>query len=217
LGVRGDHLRHLTKWIGDMRGVRQRTQEKNPMVTRAARHAIHDPHAIELLYDQNGGLAFALAYRILGERSIAEDVVQEAFLNIWRQGTIYDAERGSARSWVLTIVHHRAIDQIRSMRVRTRADTEIKDAAPLVSHEDTWASVAQGLERDRVRRAIMALPPEQEQVVKMIYYGGFTHQQVAERVGIPLGTVKGRLRLALEKLRDLLRPPEAHNAIGCAD
>ena len=187
------------------------------MVTRAARRTEHDPHTIELLYDQYGGLAFALAYRILGERGIAEDVVQEAFLNIWRQGPTYDAARGSARSWVLTIVHHRAIDQVRSMRARTHADTEMKDAVPLISHEDTWASVVRVLERERVRQAMMSLPPEQEQVVEMIYYGGFTHQQVAERVGIPLGTVKGRLRLALEKLRGLLRAPETQNAVGCAD
>lgn len=187
------------------------------MATQAARHAPSDPRTIELLYDQYGGLAFALAYRILGERGLAEDVVQEAFLNIWRQGAIYDAERGSARAWVLTIVHHRAVDQVRSMRARMHADTEIKDATPLVSHEDTWASVVQGLERDRVRRAMAALPPEQEQVVEMIYYCGFTHQQVAERVGIPLGTVKGRLRLALEKLRQLLRTPETRDStMTCA-
>jgi RNA polymerase sigma-70 factor (ECF subfamily) len=182
------------------------------MATQATRRAPGDPHAIELLYDQYGGVAFALAYRMLGERGLAEDVVQEAFLNIWRQGAIYDAQRGSTRTWVLTIVHHRAIDQVRSMRARIHADTEIKDAAPLVSHEDTWTSVVQGLERDRVRQAMASLPPEQEQVVEMIYYRGFTHQQVAERVGIPLGTVKGRLRLALEKLRQLLRPAETHDS-----
>jgi RNA polymerase sigma-70 factor, ECF subfamily len=187
------------------------------MSAATVRRAARDPRAIELLYDQYGGVAFALAYRILGERGLAEDVVQEAFFNIWRQGALYDAGRGSARTWVLTIVHHRAIDQVRTMRRRTYADTAIKDAVPLVSTEDTWASVVQGLERDRVRQAMAALPPEQEQVVEMIYYGGFTHQQVAERVGIPLGTVKGRLRLALEKLRDLLRAPEANdNTMTCA-
>ena len=186
------------------------------MATQAARRASSDPHAIELLYDQYGGLAFALAYRILGERGIAEDVVQEAFLNIWRQGAIYDAERGSTRTWVLTIVHHRAIDQVRSMRARIHADTEIKAAVPLVAREDTWASVVQGLERDRIRQAIAALPPEQVQIVELIYYSGFTHQQVAERVGIPLGTVKGRLRLALEKLRQLLRSPGANDTMEYA-
>ncbi len=173
------------------------------------RGAARDPRALEMLYDQYGGVAFALAYRILGERGMAEDVVQEAFLNIWRQGARYDAQRGSARTWVLTIVHHRAIDQVRSMRARMGADIAIKETVPLVSHEDTWAAVAQRLEGERVRAALANLPQEQEQVVALVYYGGYTHQQIAERMGIPLGTVKGRLRLATEKLRELLRPPEA--------
>lgn len=170
--------------------------------------AARDPRDIETLYDQYGGVAFAFAYRLLGERGIAEDVVQEAFLNIWRQGATYDAARGSARTWVLTIVHHRAIDQIRSARARNRADTEITVALPLPAPEDTWATVAETLETERVRNAMARLPPEQRQVVDLIYFGGMTHQQVADRVGVPLGTVKGRLRLALEKLRALLRAPQ---------
>jgi RNA polymerase sigma-70 factor (ECF subfamily) len=173
------------------------------------RDAARDPRDIEMLYDLYGGVAFAFAYRLLGERGIAEDVVQEAFLNIWRQGAAYDAGRGSVRTWILTIVHHRAIDQIRSTRTRYRADTEIKDAVPLPSAEDTWATVAQTLEAERVRRAMARLPPEQRRVVDLVYFGGLTHQQVAEQVGVPLGTVKGRLRLALEKLRTLLRVPES--------
>src|SRR3954467_11907961 len=94
-------------------------------------HTACDTRDIETLYDEYGGVAFAFAYRLLGERGVAEDVVQEAFLNIWRQGGAYDAGRGSVRTWILTIVHHRAIDQVRSMRMRSRADTEIKDALPL--------------------------------------------------------------------------------------
>ena len=170
--------------------------------------AAHDPRAIEDLYDRYGGVAFAFAYRLLGERGIAEDVVQEAFLNIWRQGVTYDAARGSARTWVLTIVHHRAIDQMRAMRTRNRADREITEAVPLPSHEDTWAAVARTLETERVRQAMARLPPEQRQVVDLVYYGGMTHQEIADHVGVPLGTVKGRLRLAFEKLRDSLRPPD---------
>jgi RNA polymerase sigma-70 factor, ECF subfamily len=169
------------------------------------------PRSIEALYDQYGGLAFALAYRILGERGIAEDVVQEAFLTIWRQQATYDAERGSARTWIMTIVHHRAIDQLRGARTKSRADTAIKDAMPLAAKEDTWAAVAQQLEREWVRGALATLPAEQRQVVEMAYYGGLTHAEIAERVGIPLGTVKGRLRLALEKLRDIMRVSESHD------
>jgi RNA polymerase sigma-70 factor, ECF subfamily len=193
-----------------MRGVHQARQGENQMIAPSQR-AARDPLTIEALYDRYGGVAFAFAYRLLGEATLAEDVVQEAFLNIWRQGMAYDAARGSAKTWVLTIVHHRAIDQIRSMRTRNRADTEIKDAVPLPSHEDTWATVAQTLETERVRQAMARLPPEQRQVIDLVYYGGFTHQEIADHVGVPLGTVKGRLRLALEKLRASLRPPDPHD------
>jgi RNA polymerase sigma-70 factor (ECF subfamily) len=168
-----------------------------------------DPRGIELLYDRYGGVAFALAYRLLGERGSAEDVVQEAFLNVWRQGATYDTRRGTVRTWLLTIVHHRAIDQMRSVRSKMGADTVIDDAMPLPAKEDTWTEVVQGLEHERVRQAMATLPPEQRQVVDLAYYGGFTHTEIAQRVGIPLGTVKGRMRLALDKLRDLLHVPDA--------
>lgn len=167
-----------------------------------------DPRGVELLYDRYGGVAFALAYRLLGERGSAEDVVQEAFLNVWRQGATYDIRRGTVRTWLLTIVHHRAIDQMRSVRSKMGADTVIDDAMPLPAKEDTWTEVMQGLEHERVRQAMATLPPEQRQVVDLAYYGGFTHSEIARRVGIPLGTVKGRMRLALDKLRDLLHVSE---------
>ncbi|MHB8647058.1 MAG: sigma-70 family RNA polymerase sigma factor [Thermomicrobiales bacterium] len=168
-----------------------------------------DPRGVELLYDRYGGVAFALAYRLLGERGSAEDVVQEAFLNVWRQGATYDTRRGTVRTWLLTIVHHRAIDQMRSVRSKAGADTVIDDAMPLPAKEDTWTEVVQGLEHERVRQAMATLPPEQRQVVDLAYYGGFTHTEIARRVGIPLGTVKGRMRLALDKLRDVLNVPDA--------
>lgn len=171
--------------------------------------AERDPRGVELLYDRYGGVAFALAYRLLGERGSAEDVVQEAFLNVWRQGATYDTRRGTVRTWLLTIVHHRAIDQMRSVRSKAGADTIIDDALPLPAKEDTWTEVVQSLEHERIRLAMATLPPEQRQVVDLAYYGGFTHTEIAQRVGIPLGTVKGRMRLALDKLRDLLRVPDA--------
>jgi RNA polymerase sigma-70 factor, ECF subfamily len=168
-----------------------------------------DPRGVELLYERYSGIAFALAYRLLGERGGAEDVVQEAFLNVWRQGATYDTRRGTVRTWLLTIVHHRAIDQMRSARSKSSADTVIDDAMPLPAKEDTWTEVVRGLDHDRVRQAMAALPPEQRQVVDLAYFGGYTQSEIAQRVGIPLGTVKGRTRLALDKLRDLLRVPDA--------
>jgi len=171
--------------------------------------AERDPRGIELLYDRYSGVALALAYRLLGERGSAEDVVQEAFLNVWRQGATYDTRRGTVRTWLLTIVHHRAIDQMRSARSKAGADTVLDDALPLPAKEDTWTEVIQSLEHERIRLAMATLPPEQRQVVDLAYYGGFTHTEISQRIGIPLGTVKGRMRLALDKLRDLLHVPDA--------
>lgn len=173
-----------------------------------ARIVERDPRGVELLYGRYGGIAFALAYRLLGERGSAEDVVQEAFLNVWRQGATYDTRRGTVRTWLLTVVHHRAIDTMRSTRAKAGADTVIDDAAPLPAREDTWNEVVQGLEHERVQQAMATLPPEQRQVVDLAYYGGLTHTEIARRTGVPLGTVKGRMRLALDKLRGLLRVPE---------
>lgn len=171
-----------------------------------------DPRSMELLYDRYGGIAYALAVRVLGDAGAAEDVVQEAFFNIWRQGTSYDTTRGSVRTWLLTVVHHRAIDRIRSMRAKTRGDVAIDSMLSLQAKEDTWTTVSAGLERERVRAAVATLPPEQQQVVEMAYFAGLTQAEIAERVGIPLGTVKGRMRLAVAKLRDALQVPDSSGA-----
>jgi len=171
-----------------------------------------DPRSMELLYDRYGGIAYALAVRVLGDAGAAEDVVQEAFFNIWRQGTSYDTTRGTVRTWLLTVVHHRAIDRIRSMRAKTRGDVAIDSMLSLQAKEDTWTTVSAGLERERVRAAVATLPPEQQQVVEMAYFAGLTQAEIAERVGIPLGTVKGRMRLAVAKLRDALQVPDSSGA-----
>jgi RNA polymerase sigma-70 factor (ECF subfamily) len=184
---------------------------------RAPRGLVSTPKAhVEALYAEHRGAAFALAYRMLGERGLAEDVVQEAFLNIWRQGVTYDTERGTARTWLLTIVHHRAIDLMRRQRAKAGADTVIDAAVPLPSGEDTWATVAEHLESDRIRKAVATLPPEQQQVIVLSYFGGLTHAEIAARVGVPLGTVKGRLRLAMEKLRVALSAEMQAEGMGQA-
>ena len=173
------------------------------------RQKAHGEDLVRSLYAEHGKSLLAYATRLTSDRAAAEDVVQEAFLNVWRQGATYDTRRGTVRTWLLTIVHHRAIDQLRSARVKSGADTVIDDALPLPAKEDTWIAVMQGLEHERVRRAMDTLPLEQRQVVDLAYYGGFTHSEIARRTGIPLGTVKGRMRLALDKLRDLLRVHDA--------
>ena len=165
-----------------------------------------DPRAFEAVYDRHGGAAFSLAYRMVANRTVAEDVVQEAFMSIWRSRLRYDQERGSVRTWVLGIVHHRTIDVLRRNLVHDRRRTsddglEERHETP----ERTDVEVARRDEARTVRAAIETLPDEQTKVIEMAYFGGFTHVQIAEMLGEPVGTIKGRMRLGLEKLRRQLQ------------
>jgi RNA polymerase sigma-70 factor (ECF subfamily) len=160
------------------------------------------PRAFELLYDRHGGAAFSLAYRMVGDRVTAEDVSQEAFLSIWRSRLRYQPERGSVRTWLLGIVHHRAIDALRRNVVHERRRSRVegleeRQEAP----ELTDVEVARREEARNVRSALEALPEEQCRVIELAYFGGFSHTQIAEMLKMPIGTVKGRMRLGLEKLR----------------
>ena len=161
-----------------------------------------DARAFEALYDRHGGPAFSLAYRMVGNRVIAEDITQEAFLSIWRSRLRYQSDRGSVRTWVLGIVHHRAIDALRRNLVheRRRASAEgIEEWQE--ARERTDVEVARREEARTVRAAIEELPDKQGQVIDLAYFGGFTHTQIAEMLDMPVGTVKGRMRLGLDKLR----------------
>ena len=161
-----------------------------------------DPRAFEVLYERHSGAAFSLSYRMLGTRNAAEDVVQEAFLAIWRSGARYDRSRGSVRTWVLGIVHHRAIDLLRRNTVRDSrrtGDEGIEER--LVARENTEVEVARRDEAAAIRSAMETLPPEQSQVIELAYFGGFSHTEIAELLDAPVGTIKGRMRLGLEKMR----------------
>ena len=161
-----------------------------------------DPRAFGLIYDRHAGAAFSLAYRIAGERAAAEDITQEAFLSIWRSRLRYEPERGSVRTWVLGIVHHRAIDDLRrSQRHERRRESAEGIEERQEATELTDVEAARREEAETVRRALKSLPDEQTRVIELAYYGGFTASQIADMVGAPLGTVKGRMRLGLEKLR----------------
>jgi RNA polymerase sigma-70 factor (ECF subfamily) len=165
-----------------------------------------DPRAFELIYERHSGAAFSLAYRMVGRGNVAEDVVQEAFLSLWRSGARYERTRGSVRTWVLGIVHHRAIDQLRrsSVHDKRRASDEGLEER-LESRERTEGEVARREEAATIRSAMDSLPAEQSHVIELAYFGGFTHTEIAEILGAPVGTVKGRMRLGLEKLRNSLR------------
>jgi RNA polymerase sigma-70 factor (ECF subfamily) len=162
-----------------------------------------DVRALELLYDRHGRLAYGLAYRILNDATAAEDVVQEAFLNVWRQAPSYDARRGTVRTWLLSIVHHRAIDFLRS-RANRRGDVQIDLVERTLAVPDVWQTVSANVERDDIRRAMAALPPEQQRTVELAYFAGYSQPEIATAMGVPLSTVKGRMRMAMQKLRALL-------------
>jgi RNA polymerase sigma-70 factor (ECF subfamily) len=164
-----------------------------------------DPDAFAVLYERHSGSAYALAYRMTGTRGAAEDVTQEAFISVWRSGARYDRNRGSVRTWVLGIVHHRAIDALRRGKVRDRPRVDDENAAEkLEAPENTELEVARRDEAATVRRAMEVLPSEQVQVIELAYFGGFTHTEIADMLDTPVGTVKGRMRLGLKKLRDQL-------------
>jgi RNA polymerase sigma-70 factor, ECF subfamily len=161
-----------------------------------------DARAFEVIYERHSGAAFSLAYRMMGARAGAEDVTQEAFLSMWRSGARYDRARGSVRTWVLGIVHHRAIDALRRATVHDRrraGDEGIEER--LEARERTDVEVARREEAGAVRGALATLPPDQVQVLELAYFGGFTHTEIADLLEAPVGTVKGRMRLGLKKMR----------------
>jgi RNA polymerase sigma-70 factor (ECF subfamily) len=170
-----------------------------------------NPDAFEVVYDRHGGAAFSLAYRMVGDRNVAEDITQEAFLSMWRSHVRYDRERGSVRTWVLGIVHHRAIDQLRrsSQHDRRRTSAEgIEERHEAPERERTEVEVARRDEAREVHEVMQTLPGDQLEVVRLAYFGGFTHTQIAQMLEMPIGTVKGRMRLGLDKMRRALSPEE---------
>ena len=161
-----------------------------------------DARAFEIIYERHSGAAFSLAYRMMGTRSLAEDVTQDAFLSLWRSGARYDRARGSVRTWVLGIVHHRAIDALRRATVHDRrrsGDEGIEER--FEARERTDVEAARREEAGAVRGALSSLPPDQVQVIELAYFGGFTHTEIADMLDAPVGTVKGRMRLGLKKMR----------------
>ena len=161
-----------------------------------------DAAAFEVVYERHSNAAFSLAYRMCGSRAAAEDVVQEAFLSLWRSGARYDRARGSVRTWVLGIVHNRAIDSLRRSVVhdRRRASDEGLEER-FEARERTEVEVARLDEAEEIRQALRTLPSEQSRVIELAYFGGFTQTEIASMLETPIGTVKGRMRLGLEKMR----------------
>ncbi|MEX1357763.1 MAG: sigma-70 family RNA polymerase sigma factor [Gaiellaceae bacterium] len=161
--------------------------------------------ALAELYDRLGGIAYSLALRVLRDRALAEDAVQEAFLAVWRSAARFVPERARAQSWILTLVHRRAVDLVRREAVRRAEpldDTDRPGGEP--ADQPTWLRY----ERERVQKALQTLPDQQRELIELAYYGGFTQSQLADRVGVPLGTVKSRMFAGLSRLSELLRDDE---------
>jgi len=161
-----------------------------------------DRESLAAVYDAYSALAYGLALRILGSQTEAEDVVQESFLALWRQAERLDADKG-LRSYLLSIVHHRAIDRLRHRGRRPEAELDLDLPIPS-QDEDPAETAVRNDERETVRAALVALSPDQRRTVEMVYFHGLTMTEAAERLRIPVGTVKSRLRLALGRLRQEL-------------
>jgi RNA polymerase sigma factor (sigma-70 family) len=160
-----------------------------------------DEPALAELYDRYDRVAYGLALRIVRDPSLAQDAVQDAFLAVWRTAASFDPRRGKASTWVLTLVHRRAVDVVRR---EDRRRGHPLDDAPLASGDATDEAAEVRAQRVAVQGALAQLPPDQREALELAYYGGLSQSELAERLGVPLGTVKSRMFAALSKLRELL-------------
>jgi RNA polymerase sigma factor (sigma-70 family) len=162
---------------------------------------LSDESALAELYDRIGGIAYGLAFRVLRDEALAEDAVQDAFLNLWRTAGSFIPERAKASTWILTLVHRRAVDLVRrEQRRRTEPLESAPEPAGGSAEEAAWLR----FERERVQAALASLPDQQREAIELAYYGGYTQSELAERLGEPLGTIKSRMFAGLSRLRELL-------------
>jgi RNA polymerase sigma-70 factor (ECF subfamily) len=168
------------------------------------RVAAGDLHALDELYERYKTMAYSIAYRITNDPTLAEDVVQDAFLGAWRNASRYIEGRGSVKTWLLSIVHHRAIDAVRRRRPTTGLPEREDVPPPQLQRPDIWGDVAASLDADTVRGALAVLSDVQREAIGLAYFGGLTQQEIAARTDTPLGTVKSRMRLGLLAMRRFL-------------
>lgn len=177
------------------------------------RIASRNAEALRTLYERYGRVAFALAYRVTGEASGAEEIVQDAFVRVWDKADGFDAAKGgNVRGWLLTIVHRRAIDYRRREHDRPPPNVPIDTMDNVLAAPDVWKDVSATLLGENVRDAMATLPDQQRRAIELAYFEGLSHGEIASREHTPVGTVKGRLRLGLGKLSTLLiAEHEAHD------
>lgn len=190
--------------IGDPLQARLMTPVDDPDGEILARVVAGQTDALEGLYDRYRSMAYAIALRITADPGTAEDVVQDAFMGAWRNAASYTDSRGTVRTWLLSIVHHRAIDAVRRRRPAGELPEADAPPPPSLVTGDAWAEVAGRLDREAIGAALASLPGVQREAIELAYYGGLTQQEIAARTGAPLGTVKSRVRLGLLGLREAL-------------
>lgn len=160
--------------------------------------------ALQELYDRYRTMAYSIAFRITSDASLAEDVVQDAFMGVWRNAGRYATGRGSVKTWLLAIVHHRAVDAVRRRRPTSELPEREEVPPPALQLPDIWHDVAAGLDREEIAAAMTTLSDVQREAIELAYWGGLTQQEISARTGAPLGTVKSRVRLGLLALRQAL-------------
>ena len=171
-------------------------------------------HALDELYERYKTMAYSIAYRITNDATLAEDVVQDAFLGAWRNAARYIEGRGSVKTWLLSIVHHRAIDAIRRRRPTTELPEREAVPPPELRLPDVWAEVSANLDAQKVREVLAVLSDVQREAIELAYFGGLTQVEIAERTDTPLGTVKSRMRLGLLAMRRVLVGESAGGSAG---
>lgn len=173
------------------------------------RIALRHTDALKALYDRYGRVAFALAYRVIGDAAAAEEMVQDAFETVWYKGHAFDASKGgNVRGWLLTIVHRRSLDYRRREYDRRPRSLPIDAMDQVLVSPDAWKGVSANVLGEQVRHAMNTLPTDQRRAIELAYFEGLSHREIASRENVPLGTVKGRLRLGLSKLSRVLEPAD---------
>ena len=161
--------------------------------------------ALGALYDRYGKSAYSLAFRMLGDVHAAEDAVQEAFINIWRRAGSFSSTRGTARTWIMAVVHHRSIDIGRKRRGIAPREFPLELERLPEAVGDTWTEVSNTLDGELLRKCLSMIPDDQREAIELAYFEGYTQREISELKGIPLGTVKGRIRIGMAKLRGILQ------------
>jgi RNA polymerase sigma-70 factor (ECF subfamily) len=182
-------------------GVRSVAPDLASLLKRSGRG---DEGAFAELYDATSARAYGLAVRVVRDPSQAEEIAQEAFLEIWRTASRFDPDKGSAVSWILTLVHRKAVDRVRSAEASSRRDTSYHQGNHAVEHDSTSEAAQASMEARRVRQALDSLTPVQREALELAYFKGYTHTEVASMLDLPVGTAKTRIRDGLIRLRDTM-------------